>query len=190
MKKMLTWLLVLALCLPLSTGALAAKQDEEAPSLDEFTFENAFRIIAYYGWEGITGSVSEVGVRFWRSKALQRVELTQEMIDASYLAAFASADCTLSVMLQDYGVDLEEYRGIIEDSGYENIRDESINGRDFVIYDEPQKNGALCRVAAAQEPEGRVLEFVFYYTGSSFDYVATLFDTTFATIGTLEETEE
>lgn len=190
MKKMLAWLLAFVLCLPLSSGALAAKQDEEAPTLGEFTFESAFQVIAYYGWEGITGSVSEVGVRFWRSKALQRVELTQEMIDAGYLAVFASTDCTLSVMLQDYGVDLEEYRGIVEDSGYKNIREVSVNGRDFVIYDEPQKNGAFCRVAATQEPEGRVLEFVFYYTGSSPDYAATLFDTTFATIETLEETEE
>lgn len=182
MRKWLAWVLALALCLSVAPGALAAEQ-EEAPVLSEYTWENAMKLIGYYGLEGVTGSVAQVGLKFWRLSALQRVELTQKMTDAGYLAAYMADDCTLSVILQDYdGIDLKEYQAIIEDSGYKNVQAEPVNGRDFVIYDEPQKDGSLCRVAATQEPENRILEFVFHYMGENEENVNILLNIIIASI--------
>ncbi len=182
MRKWLAWVLVLALCLSVAPGAFAAEQ-EEAPVLSEYTWDNAMKLIGYYGLEGVTGSVPQVGLKFWRLSALQRVELTQEMTDAGYLAAYTASDCTLSVILQDYdGIDLEEYQTVIEDSGYKNVQAEPVNGRDFVIYDEPQRDGSLCRVAATQEPEDQILEFVFYYKGENEENVNILLNIIIASI--------
>lgn len=194
MRKMLAWVLVLALCLSFVPGFAAAEQEqtegeEEAPVLAEFTLENARKLIGYYGWEGVTGSVGKTGIRFWRPSAMQRAELSQKMIDAGYIDAFYASNCTLSVILQDYEIDLKEYQDIVESSGYGNVRAESVNGREFVIYDEPQKDGSFCRVAGTQQSEGQILEFVFHYTDEYSEGVDIFLNVVIATIREQEKTE-
>lgn len=194
MRKTLVCMLVLALCLSFVPGSAAAEQgqtegEEEALVLAEFTLENARELIGYYGWEGVTGSVAKTGIRFWRPAALQRVELSQKMIDAGYIDAFYASNCTLSVILQNYEIDLKEYQDIVESSGYGNVRVESVNGRDFVIYDEPQKDGSFCRVAGTQQSEGQILEFVFHYADEYSKDVGILLDTVIATIREEESTQ-
>ena len=192
MQKILSIVLALLLLMAFAPGVLAAEEEVEAPALSEFTLENAWELISYYGWEGVTGSIAQVSLQFWRPATLQKVDLAQKMSDAGYLAGYLAADSSFYVILQDYGIDLEEYQGIIEESGFENIRAVSVNGRAFVIYDEPQENGTFCRVAATQETDGKILEFVFYYESDdaeNVEDVGILFDVVIATVRDAKESQ-
>lgn len=178
MKKLLAGLLVLALCLTLLPAAWAEETEAEDMTLEDFTLESAKRMIAAYGWEGVTGSVKQVGAKLWREASMTRMDLTEEMEESGYLAIFYSEEIQLAVMLQDYGMDLAEYKAAVEDSKYKNIREETVNGREFLLYDESRKKENYCRVAATEE-DGQMLEFIFFYDDKSYD---TLADVTIATI--------
>ena len=149
MKKVLALFFALVLCLPLSPAAFAA--EEEEVELADYTYESAKEVIAAAGWEGISCSVAQR--KFWLPAGLTRMELTEEAEEAGYLACYLSGDFMLSVAYLDYdGISLEEYNGV-----------------DTVIYDEPQKDGTICRIAATTEPDGQFLEFVFRTNSEKLD---------------------
>lgn len=188
MRKLLAGLLTLALCLTLLSTVPRAEEPTEAElTLEDFTLESARRMIAENKWEGMTGSVDGAGVKLWRENSLARMDLTQEMEDAGYLAVFYSSNLQLVVMLQDYGMDFAEYKNAVEESGYENVRQETVNGREFLLYDESREEESFCRVAAAEEDDGQMLEFIFFYTSADMD---TLVDVIIATIRNEEAQSE
>ena len=76
----------------------------------------------------------------------------------------------LSVAYLDYdGISLEEYLDAVTENGVRDPRMEEVNGVDTVIYDEPQKDGTICRIAATTEPDGQFLEFVFRTNSEKLD---------------------
>lgn len=176
MKKWLAALFALVLCLSLFP---AASGEETTPVITEFTLDNAKELIYEYEWEGVSGSIAQVGLRLWRVSSMERMELTEEMEESGYLAVFYSEDMRLIVLLQDYGLNLTDYQAAVEESGYENIRQETVNGREFLIYDEKRTEDSYCRVAATEETDGQILEFVFFYQDEELD---TLADVIVATI--------
>lgn len=185
MRRLFAVLLALALCFTLFPIVPRAEEPTEEPlTLEDFTLESAKRMIAENKWEGMTGSVDGVGVKLWRENAMMRMDLTQKMKDAGYLAVFYAADLQLVVMLQDYGMDMAEYTAVVEENGYENIRQETVNGREFLLYDESRDEENFCRVAATEEGDGQMLEFVFFYLSEDLD---TLVDVIIATVRSEEE---
>lgn len=181
MRRFFAIAVVAAVFLSLLPGALAKGTDteEEAPTLASFTLEDARTLISYYGWEGVDGAIAQAGIRFWRPAAMERLDLTQLSNTNGCIAAFAAPDCTLMVTPVDYGIDFKEYQQAVQDSGFDNIRFETVNGVDFVLYDEPQKDGSFCRVAATQAPEQKILEYVFFFQDEAWDL---LIDTVIATV--------
>ena len=166
MKKVLALFFALVLCLPLSPAAFAA--EEEEVELADYTYESAKEVIAAAGWEGISCSVAQR--KFWLPAGLTRMELTEEAKEAGYLACYLSGNFMLSVAYLDYdGIRLEEYLDAVTENGVRDPRMEEVNGVDTVIYDEPQKDGTICRIAATTEPDGRFLEFVFRTNSEKLD---------------------
>lgn len=170
MRKWIVRLLILVLCLSLVPSVLARSEGTEAaPELTAFTLENAEKVIAYYGWEGITGTVDNGTFTFWRPDTMARMAIPAELEEEGYLDAFAAADCTIAVIAQDYGISLEKYEAAVQKNGCKNVRHEDINGIDFLVYDEPQGDGSLCRVAAVGQEKGMILEFVLFYENEQQD---------------------
>lgn len=166
MRRWIALVLLFALCLVPSSNAAA--EEEEAPPFTEFTLDCARELIAYYGWEGEASRLPRLGIRFWHPSAMQKQELPQAMGDEGYEAVYLASNCMLSVLRQDYGIDLEEYRAVVEDSGYGNIRRETVNGQTFLLYDEPREDDSFCRVAATEEGE-TILEFVFIWEDEALE---------------------
>lgn len=168
MKKVLALVLTLVLCLPLAPAAFSA--EEEKMELADYTYESAKEVIAAAGWEGISCTVAER--KFWLPVEMKRMELTEEAKEAGYLACYLSANFMLSVACLDYdGISLEDYLNIVTENGVRDPHMEEVNGVDTVIYDEPQEDGTLCRIAAMTEPDGRFLEFVFRTNSEDLDFL-------------------
>lgn len=166
MKRLLSALLVLVLCV----AVLPAPSYAYKATVTDFTWETAKALISENGWEGVTGVIKEVGIRFWREGTMMSVEITEDLEKKGYLGMYVSEDVQLAVILQDYGMDMDDYKAAIEDSGYKNIREESVNGREFIIYDESRKKQNYRRIAATEE-DGQILEFVYFYDTKSFDAI-------------------
>lgn len=181
MKRFAALILALALCLSLIPAALASEPDSkpysepeeltELKELKDYTYESAWEVITTNMWEGVSCSVNEAKLKFWLPAGVVRMELTEKAKAAGYLISYGAPDLLLIVSYMDYdGISLEEYLEIVTDSGYENARMEEVNGIDTVIYDEPQEDGTLCRVAASVAENGRFLEFVYRTNDSRLDF--------------------
>lgn len=179
MRGWFAWMLAFALCL--SSFSVAFADD---PVLEEYTNEAAWEIIYDYNLEGYSETLKEVGLRFWFVNYLEKISLTEEMEASGYLGFYACDNLRLVVLRQDYGMDLEQYHAEVIEAGYKEVELADVNGREFVLYNEPMRDGSFCRVAAAELPDGEILEFVFYADDASR---AIYFDLTVATICPLEE---
>lgn len=178
MRRVILHLVIFLMCISLLPIAHATGSTERT-TIEEYTWGNALDVISHYGLEGYTYSVKDGSISFWLYKALSKGELSSRREDAGYLAIYGCSDCILSIIRQEYDATLDEYLEAVLASGYDNALIQPVNGRDFVVYDEPMADDTLCRVAATAESSGAILEFVFIYKDDGLD---TLIDTMIASI--------
>lgn len=170
MKRIISLIVVLALCLSLVPAALASEA-EVIKELKDYTYESAWEVITTNMWEGVTCNISDANLKFWLPAGVTRIELNEKALASGYLVCYGAPDLMVTVAYMDYdGISLEKYLDIVTDSGYKNAKMEQVNGVGTVIYDEPQKDGTLCRVAASVAEDGRFLEFVFRTNDSKLDF--------------------
>lgn len=165
MKKFISVILALAVCLSLVPTALADTHmvEKDMVQLTEYSYELALQYIADREWEGLSRKLKQVNAVFWLPNTLEKIELPQNAIDSGVLGRYYSEALSVQVGLVDYGgIGLEEYLEIVTKQGFENARIAPVNGVDFVIYDEPVDEFELCRVAATVMLDGQFLEFIYY----------------------------
>lgn len=157
MKKFLSILMVLALCLSLVPAALAT----ETESI--ITWEEVAPLIEEEGWEGDFVELPDVELKLWVPVGLLPVELNEEALEIGYIAYFMSEDesVALGVTLTDAGMTEEDLLTTLADMGVEDAGYTMINGVNFITYTNVLESGVVCNVASLVNENGYVLEFAF-----------------------------
>lgn len=157
MKKFLSILMVLALCLSLVPAALAAETESV------ITWEEVAPLIVEEGWEGEFVELPDVELKLWIPVGLLPLELTEEDLERDYIAYFRSEDgaAALGVTLTDAGLTEEELLVALEDLGVEDAGYTLINGINFITYTNVIDDDTVCNVATLVNEHGYVLEFAF-----------------------------
>ncbi|MGM9604194.1 MAG: hypothetical protein ACI3XG_03945 [Faecousia sp.] len=168
MKKLISVLMVLALCLSLVPAALAAETESV------ITWEEVEALIAEEGWEGGFVELPEVGLKIWVPSVLGPVELTQEDVEASYIAYFITEDgsAALGITLYEAGMTEDEVLAYLLESGCEDAEIAVINGTNFITYTNVTDEGVVCNVATLVSEDGYALEFAFSAGDEDFEIVS------------------
>ena len=157
MKKFLSILMVLALCLSLVPAALAA----ETESI--ITWEEVAPLIVEEGWEGSFVELPDVELKLWVPVGLLSVELSEEDLQEGYIAYFMTedGDAALGVTLVDAGLTQETLLAALEEMGIEDAGYTMINGVNFITYTNVIDDTTVCNVASLVNENGYVLELAF-----------------------------
>ena len=159
-KKWIAVTAALALSASLIPGAMAAE-------MKEYTLEEADTLTDLYGYDGYKADIPGTDFTMWYRNTMLDVEITEEGQKQGYLLASIGPKCMLSVKLLDVDMTLEEYTKAVQEGVSPSAEIQKVNDVDFAIYDEPENDGVLCRVAATALPEGKILEFVYVYKEDS-----------------------
>ena len=159
-KKWIAVTAALALSASLIPGAMAAE-------MKEYTLEEADTLTDLYGYDGYKADIPGTDFTMWYRDTMIDVEITEEGQKQGYLLASIGPTCMLSVKLLDENISLEEYTKQVQEGISPSAEIQKVNDVDFAIYDEPENDGVLCRVAATALPEGKILEFVYVYKEDS-----------------------
>lgn len=165
MKKLVSLLLAMLLCLTLLPMAQADNEEEE-PVLGGYTHKDAMEFIGEMKWEGFSTNIKEANAVLWLPSFMTRLELTEEMTEAGVLKVYAAEGFIVQISLANYGDEtLEDYLAAVPEEGGLNGRIEQVNDCDWLIYDRELEDAAICRIAAGKLPDGAFLEVV-YLAGS------------------------
>ena len=124
MKKLLGWMLALALVL-----SLTAVSAEEAEQLSELTADAGLPAEEYREF-------TEAGMKMWVPASFKSLDLTAEDREKGYIAYFTSEEGAQAVAVMCIGVGrltLEDYRAFAEQEGI-TPRDVTINGLSWLAY--------------------------------------------------------
>lgn len=188
MKKLTALLMVFVLCVSLLPAAFAQgtvaieeeteegtdELEDEAVELAGYTLDDAKYVIRACDLEGKTSKIKQIAMQFWIPNELNRMDVPQKAIDNGYLAFYEGPGFVVTVALQNYGLSMDDYISAVEENRVENLHLEDVNEREFVIYDELQKDGSFCRVAATSWDEETMLEFVFQAQDDNVDFLTSV----------------
>lgn len=177
MKKLVSLLLALTICLSVAGVAAAMYYSEEfmPVELTDYTWDSAFAVIDAYGFEGCTIKVKDCGISIWLPNELEDVPLTDEMIAEGFYAAYADWMEALAIEIVHYANINTTFDAFVSDlkaNGMKRVTPTEINGMQFVIYRDPAyRDEITCRVASTVCEDGTVLEFVSYTNEDNYSLI-------------------
>lgn len=154
-KQWLAFAAALVLSASLMPGVAEAK-------IDEYTLEQADAETDSLGYDGYKADIPGTDFTMWYRDTMMDVELTEEGQAQGYLMVSMGPNCMLSVKVLEDEMTLAAYQEAVQDGVAPAAKTYRVNGVDFVIYDEPENEGVLCRVAATAL-DGKILEFIYVY---------------------------
>lgn len=172
MKKFISVLLALALCLSVAACAFAEETEEEVLSLN---WEEVEPVITEAGWEGDFVTLESVGLKLWVPSVLLPVELDEESVEAGYIAYFMTEDeeAALGVQLYELGMSFDEVFAMLEETeGVSDLVVAMLNGAQFMTYTYAPEGGIPANVVTLVNDEGYALEFAFTAGDEGYEIVS------------------
>lgn len=161
MKKILAILLALALCLSAAFAAeinwadVADQAAEMAPSAQFWT-------------------LNAVNCKIWIPDVLQYIELSEDDIDAGYIAYWCTEDGSAAVGVQYVNMDgtsLEEYAAWLTENGF-TVEEGVLNGLSCISYSWVSEEGVASNVVSFTTAAGYILEFSFTAGDEGYEVVS------------------
>lgn len=173
MKRLISLLVVLALCLGMLPAAFAAGFTVTCTGWTEAQSE-ASRL----GLNGEFVTLPSVGLKVWLPDGLKSFALTQDMVEKmGYIAYYMNADQTnalgvTKILFDDPDPTAESIAAAIRDGGVSQISEVTINSLNCLTYSYEVGEGFICNVVTVILPSGCAAEFAFICGDSSFSQTA------------------
>ena len=167
MKKIVAILLALALCLGTAFAA----------EVSEITWADVADAAAQIDPNGQIWTLNGINCAVWIPEVLKYVELSQEEIDAGYLAYWATEDNTAAMGVQYGNVDdlsLDEYAAMLAEMGISDIETGYVNGLYCVTYSYTNEEGISSNVVAFALEGDNIVEFSFTAGDEGYEAVASI----------------
>lgn len=155
MKKLITLLIALVLCL----GAASAAMAEEAEPPRFYWEDKAEEAAAQ---DGSFYTLDELGLRFWVPDYMQLQELTDEQRERNNIARFMNDEETdyLVITLVESDRTYDDVYNLVQERGMEGGK-AYVNDLPVVLYHYVRDDNSASDCAAFVTDDGRILEFVF-----------------------------
>ena len=134
-------------------------------------------LAADYNWSDIAADVEEAdiassfvidenfGIQYWLPDIFTKDKIAEEEKEIGLITRYVDPDYEWSIELYSYNyeegayADLKEYQAFLEEIGYENIHNDTINGMEVLTYGQEDTDQAT---VTFMDRNGEIAEMIFY----------------------------
>lgn len=171
MKKIISMLIVLALCLSVLPAAFAAETDTDTIVVNWSDYDERRES---EGWQGGFYLLEDLGFMIWIPDTMAPSELSEEEVANGDIALFTTEDGEFFVYVgvMDTGLEADQIENLLTGMGAETVTKVLINGIPFHTGTVEYEDGSFTNVAIFAGEDGCIMQVMFPGGNADFDDVS------------------